>query len=85
MLQNKLSFFFPLKGGLLAYFCEARLFLCKLEISKKGEFLVNGQSVKLKGVNRHDIHSLYGQYTPEEHMVREFEEWPVINDFMSNR
>ena len=43
----------------------------KLEISEKGEFLVNGVSVKLKGVNRHDIHPLYGQYVPEEHMTRD--------------
>ena len=43
----------------------------KLEISEKGEFLVNGVSVKLKGVNRHDMHPLYGQYVPEEHMIRD--------------
>lgn len=43
----------------------------KTEISARGEFLVNGVSVKLKGVNRHDMHSLYGQYTPEEHMIRD--------------
>ncbi|MBR7161974.1 MAG: DUF4981 domain-containing protein, partial [Clostridia bacterium] len=43
----------------------------KLEISEKGEFLVNGISVKLKGVNRHDMHPLYGQYVPEEHMIRD--------------
>ncbi len=41
----------------------------KLEISEKGEFLVNGVSVKLKGVNRHDMHPFYGQYVPEEHMI----------------
>ena len=43
----------------------------KTEISEKGEFLVNGVPVKLKGVNRHDIHPLYGQYVPEEHMIRD--------------
>ena len=43
----------------------------KLEISEKGEFLVNGVSVKLKGVNRHDMHPLYGQYVPMEHMIRD--------------
>jgi len=43
----------------------------KLEISEGGEFLVNGVSVKLKGVNRHDIHPLSGQYVSEEHMVRD--------------
>ena len=43
----------------------------KLEINEKGEFLINGTSVKLKGVNRHDIHPLYGQYVSEEHMIRD--------------
>ena len=43
----------------------------KLEISEKGEFLVNGVPVKLKGVNRHDMHPLYGQYVPTEHMIRD--------------
>ena len=43
----------------------------KLEISNKGEFLINGISVKLKGVNRHDVHHLYGQYVPTEHMIRD--------------
>jgi hypothetical protein len=43
----------------------------KLEINEKGEFLVNGVSVKLKGVNRHDMHPLYGQYVPKEHMRRD--------------
>ena len=43
----------------------------KIETNAHGEFLVNGQSVKLKGVNRHDVHPVYGQYVPEEHMVRD--------------
>ena len=43
----------------------------KIETNERGEFLVNGQSVKLKGVNRHDVHPEYGQYVPEEHMVRD--------------
>jgi beta-galactosidase len=42
-----------------------------LEINEKGEFLVNGVSVKLKGVNRHDMHPLYGQYVPKEHTRRD--------------
>ena len=45
--------------------------LRKLETNERGEFLVNGQSIKLKGVNRHDVHPEYGQYVPEEHMVRD--------------
>ena len=43
----------------------------KLETNEKGEFLINGKSVKLKGVNRHDIHPLYGQYVPEEHIIQD--------------
>ena len=45
--------------------------LRKIETNERGEFLVNGQSVKLKGVNRHDVHPEYGQYVPQEHMVRD--------------
>lgn len=41
----------------------------KVEISPKGELLINGVSVKLKGVNRHDMHPALGQYTPLEHMI----------------
>ena len=44
---------------------------CKTKVNEQGELLVNGQSVKLKGVNRHDVHPLYGQYTPTEHMIRD--------------
>lgn len=33
-----------------------------------GRLFVNGKSIKLKGVNRHDFHPDYGQYTPPAHM-----------------
>lgn len=36
----------------------------KIECGKNGEFLVNGVSVKLKGVNRHDTHPEFGHYCP---------------------
>lgn len=36
-----------------------------------GVLYVNGQKVKLKGVNRHDSHPLLGSATPMDHMVRD--------------
>lgn len=36
-----------------------------------GELLINGVSVKLKGVNRHDSHPKYGYYTSREDMERD--------------
>ncbi len=38
----------------------------KIETAESGELLINGVSVKLKGVNRHDNHPVYGHYTPIE-------------------
>ena len=38
---------------------------------KNRQFFVNGVSVKLKGVNRHDTHSTLGHYTPVEAMVED--------------
>ncbi|OCT12553.1 glycoside hydrolase [Paenibacillus pectinilyticus] len=40
----------------------------KVEI-QEGVFLINGQPVKLKGVNRHDSHPLLGQTIPLNHMI----------------
>ncbi len=40
----------------------------KVEI-KGVEFYVNGASIKLKGVNRHDTHYLYGHVAPMEDML----------------
>ena len=45
--------------------------LRKIETGIRGELLINGKAVKLKGVNRHDIHPHYGQYTPKEHMIQD--------------
>lgn len=39
--------------------------------SEKGELLINGVSVKLKGVNRHDSHPKYGYCTTLEDMKRD--------------
>ncbi|MBQ8588299.1 MAG: DUF4981 domain-containing protein, partial [Clostridia bacterium] len=43
----------------------------KIETSELGELLINGKPVKLKGVNRHDIHPCLGQYTPIEHITQD--------------
>ncbi|MDF2512324.1 MAG: Beta-galactosidase [Herbinix sp.] len=40
----------------------------KVEI-RGAEFYVNGVSIKLKGVNRHDTHYLYGHVAPMEDMI----------------
>ncbi|WP_219834183.1 glycoside hydrolase family 2 TIM barrel-domain containing protein [Paenibacillus sp. R14(2021)] len=36
-----------------------------------GVFLINGQAVKLKGVNRHDSHPVLGQTIPINHMIKD--------------
>ncbi|MCL2014564.1 MAG: DUF4981 domain-containing protein [Oscillospiraceae bacterium] len=41
----------------------------RIEISDNGALLINGVSVKIKGVNRHDSHPDLGHYTPTEHMI----------------
>jgi len=38
----------------------------KVELSLEGELLVNGISVKLKGINHHDTHYKYGYYLPDD-------------------
>ncbi|WP_342782049.1 glycoside hydrolase family 2 TIM barrel-domain containing protein [Saccharibacillus brassicae] len=38
-----------------------------------GVFRINGQAVKLKGVNRHDAHPELGQTIPVPHMIRDLE------------
>jgi len=43
----------------------------KIEISDEGALLINGTSVKLKGVNRHDTHPDLGGYTPIQHMEKD--------------
>lgn len=42
-----------------------------ISTSENGELLINGVSVKLKGVNRHDSHPEYGYYTDFKHMERD--------------
>lgn len=42
-----------------------------IEIGRLGELLINGQPVKLKGVNRHDTHPDLGHVTPLQETARE--------------
>lgn len=42
-------------------------------IAESGELMINGVSVKLKGVNRHDSHHELGYTTPADHMRRDLE------------
>lgn len=43
----------------------------RIEIASNRALMINGQTVKLKGVNRHDSHPRLGYYTPMEHMRRD--------------
>ncbi|MBQ9914912.1 MAG: DUF4981 domain-containing protein, partial [Clostridia bacterium] len=45
----------------------------EVKINENGEMLVNGVSVKIKGVNRHDSHHELGYTTPIDHMKRDLE------------
>lgn len=51
----------------------------KYEISDKSEFLVNGVSVKLKGVNHHDTDGLKGWYQSDEDMLQDIELMKRLN------
>ena len=42
-----------------------------VSVSGKGELLINGVSVKLKGVNRHDSHPKYGYTVTREDMIND--------------
>jgi len=43
--------------------------LREIKIAENGALLINGQSVKLKGVNRHDFHPEHGQTVPLDWMI----------------
>lgn len=45
--------------------------LRRVALAADGAFTVNGQTVKLKGVNRHDFHPLFGQTVPLEWMKQD--------------
>lgn len=38
---------------------------------REGVLYINGEKVKLKGVNRHDSHPILGSATPMDHMIRD--------------
>ncbi len=42
-----------------------------IETSKDGELLINGVSVKIKGVNRHDSHPEFAHVTPIKHIIKD--------------
>ena len=43
----------------------------EVSISQRGELLINGTPIKIKGVNRHDTHPVLGHYTPYNEMKKE--------------
>jgi beta-galactosidase len=51
----------------------------EIGVSDKGELLINGVSVKLKGVNRHDTHPTLGHYTPYQDMKAELLKMKELN------
>lgn len=50
-----------------------------IETSPLGELLINGVSVKLKGVNHHDTHPKYGYYIPDDELRSELELMKKLN------
>ena len=52
-------------------FIPVRAGFRKIEISEKGELLINGVSVKLKGVNHHDTHPYNGWTETDDELQRE--------------
>ncbi|MBE6582370.1 MAG: glycoside hydrolase family 2 [Ruminococcaceae bacterium] len=48
-------------------------------ISENGELLINGVSVKLKGVNHHDTHPLNGYSMTEEDMILDLKKMKELN------
>ncbi len=51
----------------------------KIEISEKGELLINGVSVKLKGVNHHDTHPKTGWTMSREAMLYDLKQMKKLN------
>lgn len=60
--------YIPVKAGLR-----------KQEISEKGELLINGVSVKLKGVNHHDTHPYNGYTLTYDEMRRDLSRMKELN------
>ena len=76
-IENPLLWFAeqPNLYGVLIFCCGEYIFkrvgFRMIETNDSGELLINGISVKLKGVNRHDSHPEYGYYTPRRDMERD--------------
>ncbi|MBU3112214.1 DUF4981 domain-containing protein [Clostridium lacusfryxellense] len=67
VVKNK-SEFIPFKVGIR-----------DIKVSTEGELLINGMSVKLKGVNRHETHPTLGHYTPYDEMKVELLKMKELN------
>ena len=48
-------------------------------VNDKGELLINGVSVKLKGVNRHDSHPYLGWVTPYDDIIKDLIQMKKLN------
>lgn len=53
--------------------------LCTYAVSENNEFLVNGVSVKLKGVNHHDSHPLKGWVMSDEDIINDLKLMKELN------
>ena len=51
----------------------------EISISDKGELLINGVSVKLKGINHHDSHPTMAQYLPDDFLRAELLQMKQLN------
>jgi beta-galactosidase len=60
------------EGGNVLEAVRVRVGFRRIEIRDR-EFLINGQPVFLKGVDRHDHHDRFGKWVPYEDMVTEIE------------
>ena len=54
-------------------FIGQKIGLRQIKASAKGELLINGVSVKLKGVNRHDTNAITGHYTTITEMKKDLD------------
>jgi len=51
----------------------------KIEVSSKGEILINGNPTKMYGVNRHEHHPLKGKHVDREDMLRDIKQLKQFN------
>ncbi|WP_411345333.1 glycoside hydrolase family 2 TIM barrel-domain containing protein [Paenibacillus sp. WLX1005] len=64
--QPQLYHLYVEASGEVLYFAIG---LREIAITADGVFTINGQPIKLKGVNRHDTHSVLGHTVPLQHMI----------------